>query len=259
MNVNSELFLYKGNAAKNLETLTSFDYADTSKTKYMTEEVYKKAPKNNISKSTLNEICWVSCASMIASGPFLFTIKKVYDCTSLVWSTGLEEAKQCGVGLTEALGKPINQLTYLCFASMVALAGVGVYTAARSIFQDRSQEERYSLLSTEYNSVMSYLKDQYNTVDKTSATDSATKLLKNADWIRASLIEDAKLSSSQADKIIAQIKQTANRILQNNSTAIVKQAPVTTLPESSTKKPTVSPKRLSPNLSSSMMNPRRRG
>ena len=69
-------FLDKNSPINNLKTLSSFGYEDTSKTKTITQEVYRKVPKESLAPSTLREICLTSSLIAIFSGPFFFYSQK---------------------------------------------------------------------------------------------------------------------------------------------------------------------------------------
>lgn len=211
MNASLELFLNKSDAIKNLDLLSNFDYSANNKTKCMTEEVYKKVPKIHISPGTLREICLVTSLATICSVPFLFTAKKLMDCSLMLYN-GNNNAKTCWSELSDIFIKPTYTMTFLCFASMLALGGVGLYAGARYFFQDHKIEERFDLLDTQYSRIASHLETQID--DKKEAAKIAQKLLQNKTLIRSALIREAKLSEAQADILVGKIFIAAERTLE---------------------------------------------
>ncbi len=238
MNASLELFLNKSDTAKNLDQLTKFEYSANNKTKCMTEEVYKKVPKTSISPGTLREICLVTSLATISSAPFLFTAKKLMDCGLLLYKGDFNTAQQQWEGLSDVFNKPSLPMTFLCFASMLALGGVGMYAGARYFFQDHKQEERFLLLDTQYSKIAHYLETQID--DKKEAATLAQKLLQNQSLIRSALIREAKLSEPQADILIGKIAIAASRTLERAAEPSISTS--TSVPP--LRKQTISPNRL---------------
>lgn len=216
MAISSNVFLYENKPQNNLETLANYQASDSSGTKCTTENAYKLAPKWAISPSTLREISLVSSLFIVLTGPFLFTAKKVYECSSLLFDAEIERATECRDNLRQAFSNPVNLMTYLSFAALVSLAGVGVYAGARMIFQDKTQEERFELLNTEYSLMAKHLDETYKTTRKDEVqnlVELAEKLHRNKDFIRANLIRTVKLTEPQASYLSAKISHTASLIL----------------------------------------------
>lgn len=216
MAISSNIFLYENKPQKNLETLSNDLAKDSSGTKCTTENAYKLAPKWAISPSTLREISLVSSLFIVLTGPFLFTAKKVYECGSFLFDTEIGKAEVCRDNLKQAFSNPVNLMTYLSFTALVSLAGVGVYAGARMIFQDKTQEERFELLNTEYSLMAKHLDETYKTTRKEeiqNVVEIAEKLHRNKDFIRANLIRTLKLTEPQASYLSAKTSHTASLIL----------------------------------------------
>jgi hypothetical protein len=209
----SKLFLCKENSLKNLETLSNFTHSDTSNTKTITEEVYKKVSKMSVSPSTLREICLTSSLFAIFSGPFLFTAKKTVECVLEKYNKDLFNMPTCLGEITNPFSKKIDTITYVCFSSFIALAATGLYAGARYFFQDSKQLERYNLLNKEYVAIAKQL-------EKKPHIDMAKNLIKNKDLIQMNLIQEGKLSESQAKSLIIPIVQVAHTIIDKENLLI---------------------------------------
>lgn len=217
MNISSQLFLRKGDAEYNLNLLSSNTASGSSRTQGVTKEVYDKVPKMDISPSTLREISIVSSLTAIFSGPFLFGAKKVSECLYMGYQGNIQDAKTCGDELIGAFNKPVNVMTYLCFASCIALLATGLYAGTRNFFQDAAQRERFELLDSEYKAVSEYLQKQYNESNKQAAVTAAQNLINNKELISLNLKEGAKLSDIQVQLLTAKIQRTADRIIKHDS------------------------------------------
>jgi hypothetical protein len=209
-------FLIPGQPEENLRCLADFQASDVGGTRCTTEEVHAKTPKRSLSRSTLREISLLATALAIVSGPFLLTAKKTYNCLSELFNGNLTGAQSCRDDLFATFSSPVNRMSYLCFASLAALSGVGAYAGARAYFQDKTQQERFDRLNQEYSAIAQFLLDQYRKSPRKQQkelAEMAEKLYRRKELIQMSLRETARLSEPQASLLSAKISHAALEIL----------------------------------------------
>ena len=213
----NQLFIYENNPAKNLEILANFNLSDIASTRCMTETVYRKLPKWDVSHSTMREISLLGAGATFLTGPFGFLLAKVYECGGMLLSDP-SKAKSCSEKLLENMTKAVPIMTYLCFASAVTLAGIGTYAALRSIFRDESQGERFELLDKEYLAAAHSLLEQYRIAGKKEGVvQIARQLADKSELIHANLKLRARLTEAQTTALTVKISHSAKSILQSEN------------------------------------------
>lgn len=204
-------FISDTNFKENLDNLASFSLADVTSTRCMTEGAYQKLPALRVSNGTLREVTILGAAATLLAAPFVFIASKIYNLgvaalekcqVELFPEDFFAGVSQCFENLTKNILSPVNVMSYLCFASLTGLAGIGAYAGLRKIFEDKTQAERFELLDKAYLGTAQFI-EQCNDRGK------VRQIVQNLDLIKANLKQVADLTDAQVEALTVKISHAA--------------------------------------------------